>query len=188
MSFISNTGSWHRNNLNGHVYDSGLCNAIADYLKDSDAESVYDLGCGHGEYTRSLVDKGFYCSGYDGNPYTPNITSGLCEVLDLSEEHDLEVRDYVLCLEVGEHVPQQFESTLINNIHNSNSKGVVLSWAVEGQPGEGHVNCKNNDYVENIFLKLGYTQNKNAQEALREASSLWWFKNTIMVFEKPQKL
>ena len=185
MTFISNTGSWHRDTLNGYFYDSGLSEAIANYLKEKDAKSVYDLGCGGGKYTRSLIDKGFDCSGYDGNPYTKDITEGLCGVLDLSEEHDLEVRDYVVCLEVAEHLPEQFESTLINNIHNSNSKGVVLSWAVEGQGGEGHVNCRNNDYVENIFLGLGYTQNKGAQKTLREASSLSWFKNTIMVFEKP---
>jgi hypothetical protein len=31
---------------------------------------------------------------------------------------------------------------------------------------------------------LGYTNDLEAEHILRESSSLWWFKNTIMVFRK----
>jgi len=33
-------------------------------------------------------------------------------------------------------------------------------------------------------MALGYTNDLEAENRLREASSLWWFKNTLMVFRK----
>ena len=92
--------------------------------------------------------------------------------------------DYVLCLEVGEHVPQDFESILIDNIDRHNSKGVILSWAIIGQGGDGHVNCKNNEYIKNIFLNLGYENDIREEKYLRQNSLFDWFKNTIMVFKR----
>ena len=178
------TGVWLRDTTQGHEFDLQLCESINFYLEECGASSLYDLGCGHGLYTSVLRSKGIDCSGYDGNPFTKQITGGLCEVLDLSKPVDLAPKDFVLCLEVGEHVPRKFEDEVISNIHKSCRRGVILSWAVENQPGEGHVNCRNNDYIEKIFIDLGYTQNHLWQNILREKSNLSWFKNTIMIFEK----
>lgn len=186
MSFISETGFWDRNSFEGHFFDESLCTGIINYLTKKSAKSLFDFGCGNGYYTRSLIGSGFDCRGYDGNPHTESLTNNLCEVLDLTEDFSFTPRDYVLCLEVGEHIPSTYEQRLIDNIDKHNTKGIILSWAIEGQPGEGHVNCRNNDYIENIFKSKGYAQNIDDQNMLRESSSLWWFKNTIMVFERKE--
>jgi len=185
MNTISTeTGIWYRDSLQGHCYDEKLSPAILNLIKSKGITNCYDLGCGHGEYTRFLKSNGIDCAGYDGNPFTKLITSGLCDVLDLSKEINLEPRDCVVCLEVGEHIPQKFEDVLIKNLHQTTKKLLILSWAIPGQGGEGHFNEKPNEYIKDIFSKLGYTNNIEEENNLRENSVYPWFRNTTMVFEK----
>lgn len=183
-SICGKTGAYLRNSLEGHFFDEELAESISDVLRQEGVHSVYDLGCGHGEYTRYLKNNNFDCSGFDGNPYTNLITSGLCNTLNLAQEVDLPRVDAVVCLEVGEHIPKKFEETLINNLSKSASDILVLSWAVEGQIGEGHVNCRNNDYIKQVFESKGFKNLPDYETKLRQESTLSWFKNTIMVFKK----
>lgn len=178
------TGAYLRDSLEGHFFDKPLAESITEVLRQENTHSVYDLGCGHGEYTRHLVNNSFDCSGLDGNPYTNRITSGLCHTLNLSENVDLPEADAVICLEVGEHIPRQFEEILVDNLVKSTSNLLILSWAIEGQIGEGHVNCRNNDYIKQVFKAKGFTSLPEYETKLRQDSTLSWFKNTIMVFKK----
>ena len=178
------TGAYLRDSLEGHFFDKALAESISDLLRQEGVSSVYDLGCGHGEYTRHLRNDSFECSGFDGNPYTNNITSGLCNTLNLSQHINLPAVDAVICLEVGEHVPAKFEQILVENISKSTSNILILSWAVEGQVGEGHVNCRNNDYIKEVFESKGFRNLPDYEIKLRQDSTLSWFKNTIMVFKK----
>ena len=181
---IGNTGAWQNNSLEGHVFDPVLASSIVNFLKQKNIKSVYDFGCGHGNYTNYLNENEIICSGFDGNPYTENITNGVCKVLDLSIPASLEPVEYVLTLEVAEHLPKQFENFFIENVNKHNTKGVILSWAIVGQGGDGHFNEQNNDYVKNLFSNLGYKNLLEEEQKLRINSTLPWFKNTIMIFEK----
>lgn len=49
-----------------------------------------DLGCGLCNYTINIKNAGFDAVGYDGNPYTPELTEGFGKVLDLTRRYDLE--------------------------------------------------------------------------------------------------
>jgi hypothetical protein len=168
-----------------HCYDASLSGKLVEFFKKEGVENMVDLGCGMGNYVNNFKNSGINAYGYDGNPNTPQLTNGMCGVLDLSVPIKFEVQfDWVMSLEVGEHIPRYFEETFIQNLHNNNKRGIVLSWAVEGQGGHGHVNCKNNDYVKSKICKLGYTNDIEAENALRSSSTLSWFKNTIMVFRK----
>ena len=92
-----------------------------------------------------------------------------------------------MSLEVEEHLPKEFEDIFINNLDNNNNYGIVLSWAIKGQGGYGHYNEQNNDYIKEKIMKLGYINDIKAENILRKKSTLWWFKNTIMVFRKNAK-
>ena len=113
------------------------------------------------------------------------LTNGRCGIIDLSLEANLMPHDWTMCLEVAEHVPQMWEDEIIRNMHRTNTKGVILSWALEGQGGYGHVNERDNDYVKEKFATLGYVNDVEAEEFLRDSSTLSWFKHSIMVFHKP---
>jgi SAM-dependent methyltransferase len=183
MFSINFNGYWESKNvIPAHYNDERIANYLNSFLKN---KKVVDLGCGLGYYVKYLKNNNIDIDGYDGNPYTPELTDSLCNVLDLSKEIIFEKKyDWVICLEVGEHIPEQFENIFIQNLHNNNLEGIILSWAVEGQGGDGHVNCKNNEYIKSIFSKLGYTNDIIIENELRNISTLDWFKNTIMVFRK----
>jgi SAM-dependent methyltransferase len=187
---ISNTGYWILDSVGmdrEHAFDLGVCMEIVALAKRTD--KIIDLGCGKCDYTNKLLDLGFDIVGIDGNPITPQYCSrsDKIRVCDLTSDIVYETSyDLVLCLEVAEHVPAQYEDSLIRNIDRAVNPGgtLLLSWGVEGQPGYGHVNCRNNDYVKNVFTKFGYTSNEAIENNIREKASLPWFKNTIMVFSK----
>jgi hypothetical protein len=153
-------------------------------FKLENAQSIIDLGAGKGEYTESMRLGGLFSNCYDGNPYTQQLSQGKCGMIDLSVEMKLMPPDWALCLEVGEHVPKEYEDILMENISNVTTKGIILSWALEGQGGLGHVNERSNDYIREKFISLGYYNDVQTENDLRDASFLPWFKNTIMVFRK----
>lgn len=168
-----------------HFYDAQLSLTLLNFFKKEQAESVVDFGCGLGDYVRFFQEHELPTEGYDGNPSTPELTQGRCGILDLSEPFDLHKQfDWVLSLEVGEHIPKKYEHIFIQNLIKHFKKGIVLSWAIKDLGGYGHVNEQNNDYIKNIFAQAGFVNDINAENMLRESSTLPWFKKTIMVFRK----
>lgn len=188
---IDSHGYWTNESLAGHCFDLSLGKAIAKLLREAGVKTVADFGCGPGWYVALLRKQGFDIEGYDGNPNTPEISSSFfndgfyCQYTDLTEEVMAdEPFDAVICLEVGEHIPAEYENILFQNITNNAKQYVLLSWAIIGQPGSGHVNCKTNEYIISKMAELGFSINTPASNYLRNQSSLWWFKNTLMFFER----
>ena len=180
---ISDRGFWLTEDSRNHCFD----NKLADKLKEVfTSYSVLDLGCGPGQYTKFFLDNNIESEGFDGNPNTYTISEGLCNVADLTQIHDFNQKDWVLSLEVGEHIPKEYEHIFIQNLIKHAKQGIILSWAVPGQPGDGHVNCQSNDYVISLMKENGFSLNTKTSLELREASELWWFKNTLMVFRKDE--
>lgn len=183
---ISEKGYWIGDVEECHAIDGFLGEAIADFFVEEKACSVVDFGCGIGAYVKQIQKRGIFAKGYDGNPYTPELTGGLCEVLDLSEPVQLQgTFDWVMSLEVGEHLPQQYEKIFIENLMRHAKEGIVLSWAIKNQGGTGHFNEQNNDYIKAIFANYGYMNDLDAEKKLRNFSGTW-FRKSLMVFRKPK--
>jgi cyclopropane fatty-acyl-phospholipid synthase-like methyltransferase len=179
-------GFWENETSIGHVHDVKLCNSIVKFLKENDIKSIVDFGCGMGDYAKQFIINNIECEAYDGNPNTETLTNGLGRVIDLSKEFDLKKRfDCVLSLEVGEHIPKEYEQVFINNIVKHTTNLLILSWAIIGQGGDGHVNCQNNDYIISEMDKRGFYYDINSSKNLRSSvGNALWFINTIMVFRK----
>jgi hypothetical protein len=177
---IAETGFWSGNDTAAHhKFDTGLANALTELFKNN---YIVDFGCGEGKYVQKFNLSGsINANGYDGNPDADHIP--FCETADLTKPIKLKFpADYLLCLEVGEHIPQEYTKTFIENIKNNSTKGIVLSWAIPGQGGDGHVNELPNEAVKEMFAE--YNFDKVTSQHLRDSADLWWFKNTIMVFRK----
>ena len=128
-------------------------------------------------------------TGYDGTENIEQITTGLVKRMNLAEEQNLGRQfDWVMSLEVGEHIPAAKESIFLNNIIRHAKTGVVLSWAVPGQPGRNHINNLSNDQVKEKMLKLGFRSDYKAQNIIRKATEVWYFQNTVMVFRPFQRI
>ena len=161
--------------------------------------SMLDLGAGVGQYGRALRSRFGHTAvrwrGYDGAGDIEEYTGGFVSFADLTAPVDLPSRaDWVVSLEVGEHLPSRHELTFIRNLHAHACRGILLSWACYG--GHGHVNRRPNEYIIDIFERLGYVHNARAAHSMRRPALrsrlegnrtnrvYGWFARSIMVFER----
>lgn len=182
---VHDTGFWDCDTISFdyHKHDEPLAQQLSKMLQDLSVTSAIDFGCGYGMYVTTLEQHGISCDCYDGNPHTSVLTNNKCGVLDLSKSIHLDKQyDCVISLEVGEHIPQQYESVFIDNLVQHSKKWVIVSWALPHQGGHGHVNEQPNEYIEEKFQQLGFMRVKELETRLRNSAHWWWFKNTIMVF------
>lgn len=183
---INSNGYWENPTQKGHWFDSKLNSSILSFIKEYKIKNAVDFGCGMATYAKNIHDTGISIDAFDGNPYTPELTNGFAKVIDLSKEFNLEKKyDCVISLEVGEHIPKVYENIYINNICNHALNWLILSWAIIDQPGDGHVNCQNNEYIIKK-LSNNFIYQNDISNIFRNNTSLWWFKNTIMIFKKIQ--
>ena len=133
---INQQGFWENPTTEGPAHDRRLAGAILKVLKARKCDTLVDFGCGTGEYARFFRRHRLVVEAYDGNPYTEQISGGIAKVKDLSQTFDLEKQfNCVMSLEVGEHIPAEFEQTFIDNVVRHSIEGgiIILSWAIPGQ-------------------------------------------------------
>ena len=183
---INTKGFWETEDGIGHIHDTSLGEGIINYFTANNVNKVFDFGCGMGDYAKTFISNGLEVKAFDGNPNTEKLTGGIGKVLDLSEEFNLEeLADCAMSLEVGEHIPKEYEQIFLDNICRHTNSKILLSWAVVGQTGDGHVNCQNNDYVIEEMKKRGFTYDAKSSNELRSKVTVaWWFTNTLMLFVK----
>ena len=106
-------------------------------------KSISDFGAGQGQYGAKLQvtnSESFLYRGYDGAGDVEVYTQGFVKRFDLTIPLDLPVSDWLMTLEVGEHIPSSHEGMMIRNLHAHNCKGLILSWAQIGHGGHFHIN------------------------------------------------
>ena len=182
MTKILENGAW--SGKVKHNFDESLYEAIISLLKKKQIKTLIDVGCGDASYSKSIAKNGISCTALDGNPDVEQNSGAFAQQADFSIPF-FSIKhlftDCVLCLEVGEHIPKEREQIFIENIKLFYPKLLILSWAIPGQGGVGHINEQTNEYIKKKFSE--YTFNEEESSILRNESTLPWFKNTIMVFE-----
>ena len=122
---------------------------------------------------------------FDGTTNIDALTNGHVQPRDLSQPLSLGRKfDWVVSLEVGEHIPRQFEHTFISNIVNHATRGIVLSWAVVGQRGTGHVNTRSNAHIAAALAREGWAKDEQASQAARDVATMGWFKGSLGVYRR----
>jgi hypothetical protein len=61
--------------------------------------------------------------GFDGAGNVEEVTGGFVRFADLSLPLQMPRADWVVALEVGEHIPSAFEPTFVRNLHAHNCRG-----------------------------------------------------------------
>ncbi len=148
---------------------------------------VIDYGCGKGTYIKHLSENGYECTGYEGTPEIDKVADfSPIIVADLTKPLGERPSGSVICLEVAEHIDAKYEGVLLDNITENCTGKLIISWAVVGQGGCGHVNEQNAHYVIPTIEKRGFKFNAGQSEKLRTfaGADLWWFKKSIYVFDK----
>ena len=186
---IAPTGYWLGDTAHSH---HDCCQPLALWIarlfirRAQQNTPVYDFGCGMGAYLRVLSGWGFTkVMGFEGEPPLGHRED--VRKQDLTKRFDVPERGNVICLEVAEHIPAEFESMLVDNIDRACSGTLCLSWAIRGQVGDGHVNCRDNSEVRAIFEARGFRYNEAESNGGRATPDPDWcahFTKTFMVFDR----
>ena len=167
-----------------HFTDESLAKALSELFK---GQTVASLGDGYGGYKKLLDSSGKVrqYDSYDGAPFCENKTHGLVKFLDISiPVYGLRLYDWVISLEVGEHIPKQYEQIFLDNIARHADKGIVLSWAVPGQGGHGHVNNQPLEYIVQQLDNRGFYRDLKSSHHLQQASRIGWLKRNTNVYRR----
>ena len=171
----------------GHVRaDRGIVHFLMALMRTQ--QTILDLGAGVGQYGRELMAHnktwGNQYMAFDGAVNVDKFTDGFVKNANLGIEQNLPVADWVLSLEVGEHIDHLMEDQYVQNLHMSNRKGIILSWAILGQNGVRHINNHSPEYIMNRFKRLDYTFDNKTTTKLRADAHLPWFKHSIYIFRR----
>lgn len=181
---MTETGIWDlAEATEHHAFSYKLAKFIGEYLPKE--KMLIDFGCGSGTYLRYFHDIGFkLLHGVEGMELP--FEFGGVAVQDLSKSIIKDPIGNSLCLEVGEHIPSQYEHIFLDNICNNTNGKLILSWAIPSQDGVGHVNCRDNQWVVDEVCSRGFTANLVDTIEIRKHvdNHTAYFKDTLMIFDK----
>lgn len=153
--------------------------------------SVIDLGCSSGIYLTPFMAWGVTdVLGIDGARGVGQHIPGKFQVVDLRNSWTPpRVFDLAISIETGEHIRQEFHSTLVETISKC-APVVFWSAAPPGQGGEGHVGERpKSEWIE-LFATFGYgihPRNNEIMDAIISHQSTHhcgWLRTNSVVFGK----
>lgn len=165
---------------------------LGDILIDKfNPSSVADYGCANGLYLQPFYKSQVKIHGYEVSKDALDYPVVPRYYLSLINETDVFVGerffDLALCLEVMEHIPEQFAALAVYNL-TSLTETIIFSAAQPGQGGNGHINCQHKDYWIDLFDKFKfYSDYDTANEILKEVKQgyhMGWFVNNLIVLRR----
>ena len=185
---VSANGGWcskiSGRNSTQHMTDEPLALALSEFLH---SKRVASFGDGPGFYKDLLLNYGEVLSynAFDGAPYVESTTNNNVKFLDLSVPiYHLQKYDWVISLEVAEHIPKEFEAVYLDNLVRHSNEGIILSWAKIGQGGHSHINNQDFPYIKSIMELRNYYYDQELSEKFKKGSSFDWFRSNINVFKR----
>jgi cyclopropane fatty-acyl-phospholipid synthase-like methyltransferase len=170
--------------------DENLQRAIEHLVQEFDPLRIADIGAGGGEYVRWLKGVwGVASVGFDATKNIYDISGGDVHEVDFSAPGaGAEVSNYygkmpidlAICIEVGEHIPEECLPTFIENVAAVSGK-LLMSWATPGQRGRDHVSCREPQWVAERFDDHGLFLNVDATEAIRKLAGKGWDKKLLFM-------
>lgn len=182
------TGAWNKDEVAGqHVFSLNLARWIGNFLPKE--QPLVDMGCGFGDYLWLWWKMGFEkLTGVEGSDLGELFEYSKIVIHDLTEPIGMTEKGNVVALEVGEHIPEQFQEQFIENItfNVAPSCHLILSWGIPGQAGHGHVNNRPNEWVIKEIEKRGFTFMPRETISVRDCieHNIGWFRNTLLIFQK----
>jgi hypothetical protein len=163
--------------------DPDLLAALLEIIPEFNV--VVDYGCGRGELVAALCRSKRFAYGIDGSPGTETIDN--CFRANLAQRMGFSnTSRWALTFEVGEHIPPEAEAIFVENVTRNRPLYIVVSWAVPGQRGRGHVNCRTPEYVASRFGTFGYLVDEPLTAQVRERAGGGWRKK-LLVFRKKEE-
>lgn len=166
---------------------------IAEYIKQYIKPSCYlDFGCSTGIYLRAIKSKlpdiSSYGFEFSNSAIEHAVTSDIIQA-DLSIPLSIEKKPDTLglCLEVLEHIPDEYWRQVLENIATLSDK-IIFSAAVPGQGGVGHINCRPKiDWIRRFHLLgwiVDYDATRHFLKYMQGGYHMGWLANNAVIFIK----
>lgn len=181
-----------------------ICSAIADVLQP---KSLVDVGCAIGEFVKGFMDMGIDAYGLEGSancvPYL-QIPQDRLILWDLRRPLPKQEAEgaalpfgvklglgVVLCLEVAEHIEEEYCDIFLDNLSLLGKK-IVMSYATPGQGGHHHVNCQEESYWLEKMYSRGFISNTTTRDRIKQywqpvahKKEIRSYHNHLLCFEVP---
>lgn len=158
--------------------------------------TAVDIGCGVGTWLSVLQKKGIIAKGWDGS-WVPiqYLVIKKSDFLCTSLDEDLKDRqsvlwkspfvDFLLTLEVAEHIPKELSGDFIDLI-TSHADYVLFSAAIPGQTGDGHINEQWPSYWAKLFYEKNFFMVDTIRSLVWEDDDIpfWYRQNCFLVVRK----
>ncbi|AKB86161.1 bifunctional 2-polyprenyl-6-hydroxyphenol methylase/3-demethylubiquinol 3-O-methyltransferase UbiG [Methanococcoides methylutens] len=183
------SGKFFRKNIELSAYSANIL--INLLMEKYNPNSVLDIGCGNGIYLKEFQNNNVDILGVDGSANakkTALISPELILLKDLREPFFINSKfDLTLCIEVAEHIDEEYVDTFINNICNYSNR-IIFTAAPPGQGGTHHVNEQPCEYWIKKFARYNYILDTNETELtsreLEAQNGVFWLYKNLMIFKK----
>ena len=164
--------------------DIDLATSIADLV--GPGSTLTELGAGLGCYTAWLAHHHVtMIAAVDGLVNATKLTGRRVTQWDLTCPMEAEA-DWVMSLEVAEHIPREYESAYVDNVVRNARCGIILSWATPKQGGRGHVNLKPLAYVVSLMKQFSFHHSLSMSRRLQESATFSWLKANTQVYVRSE--
>lgn len=137
------------------AFESGEI-VVPHVLKVFPVKTVIDIGCGTGFWAQWFAFHGCTATGVDlGVPEEARAPKFEYIDHDLVNGYPCSGYDLAVCLEVAEHLPPSSAPLLVEGL--AQAPTVLFSAATPGQPGVGHIHCREHEFWHEMFAKHGKT-------------------------------
>ncbi len=179
-------GAWNPEMYAQHLpeeiaFDQRLLNFT---LQACQPKKALDIGCGLGYFVKYLRDKSvdaWGIEGYDlGSIFKApgyQIKQDITQPFDLKETYDL-----VMCLEVVEHIPREYENIFFDNIVRHTSKYLLFS-GVTRQQETSNVNESSESYWFSHLVRRGLSMRHVESVNARLSSTFSWYAKSVSLWE-----
>ena len=149
--------------------------------------SMIDFGCGPGLYSLIFMGKGCKVKAIDGCLQAGKLIPTIFESYDLQNFYKVDKKyDLVLCIEVAEHLHEQYADVLVDSLVNAGDM-IFFTAAIPNQGGFCHHNEKPFQYWVEKFSKRGYIVNGNLTSIILSEfnnnsiyNSIRWIRNSAI--------
>lgn len=184
---ISTNGSWIYDGVLRYKYEEMFAKAVTNFCREYGISTAIDMGCGCGIYVAEWRRAGIAFAGYDANPYTPILSQLFlakedepCGVADLTKPIDSKDQfDLVVCKDVMEYIPRQYESTAIKNLCKLSCKYILMSWQEKENTKFDQIenlSIRTREYIIPLFCQMGFELNEHKTALLNEVIQGYSFK------------
>ncbi len=164
---------------------AALVPRLCHVLEIKETHSLVDVGCGEGWWARQFnLESSCSILGIDDvDPLAVSRATGIPYwQQNLNKPMPEREADFVVCLEVAEHLPEARAESFIVELCEIAREAVIFSAAIPGQGGTGHINEQWPDYWSLLFANAGFQMSGAVRLHIWDDDRIEnWYRQNLMV-------